>query len=190
MCVPALDRLRGAYHDNLCSDILGQRRNRDGTPKFRDGKAVYNFADGDDRGSVLLAEGVTNRLNRDLCPLPPRPQTAGTLFTAHTCTFFRRALSLIGHLFPGEIFLETRPSLAAIARFDQVRTSGRARPHRRPGTQRSRRYLARTMSSPRISWSAGTRSATLRSTRRAPSWPTHLPPANRRLDQRTLVDRR
>jgi hypothetical protein len=115
----ALDTLRGAYHDNLCSTIIGQRRNRDGSLKFVDGTAVYKFADGDDTGSVLLADGITRRLDRTLCATPPGPQTAGTLFTTHTRTFLADALALLEHLLPGAIFIETRPSLAVIARFDQ-----------------------------------------------------------------------
>jgi hypothetical protein len=119
MAVAALDRLRGAYHDRLCSDILGERRNPDGSPKTRDGTVVYNFADGDDATSVLLAAGVTRRLDRSLCASPPSPQTTGTRFTVHTCDFLAESLSLLGHLLPGEVFLETRPSLSVIARFDQ-----------------------------------------------------------------------
>jgi hypothetical protein len=117
--MPELDVLRRTYHDNLCRDVLGQRKNRDGTPKVRNGHAVYNFADGDDSSSVLLAEGITALLNRALCASPPSPQTAGTLFTAHTRTFLGDALQLLRHLLPGEFFLEMRPSLAVIARFDQ-----------------------------------------------------------------------
>jgi hypothetical protein len=114
-----LERLRGEYHDNLCRDVLGQRKNRDGSPKFKNGHAVFNFADGDDGSSVLLAEGVTTLLERPLCSSPPGPQTAGTLFTMHTRTFLAEALQFLQNLMPGEIFLETRPSLSLIAKFDQ-----------------------------------------------------------------------
>jgi hypothetical protein len=117
--MPEIARLRNEYHDSLCQFIIGQRRNKDGSPKVKNGQPVFNFADGDDGGSVLLAAGVTSLLDRPLCPTPPGPQTAGALFTLHTEAFLNQALSLLGHLLPGELFLETRPSLALIAKFDQ-----------------------------------------------------------------------
>src|SRR5262245_27573827 len=119
----ALDRLRDAYHDNLCRDIIAQRRNRNGTPMLRKGHPVFNFADGGKSGtlppSVLLAEEVVRRLDRRVRDRPPAEQTAGTLFTTHTQSFLVDALSHLPHLLPGELVIETRPSLAVIARFDQ-----------------------------------------------------------------------
>jgi hypothetical protein len=119
--VPAseLDRLRKEHHDDLCREIIAQRRTRDGSPKYKNGLPVYNFADGDDIASVALAAGVVEILDRPLSTSPPGPQTAGTLFTRHTRSFLEQALSLLAHLLPGEWFLETRPSLAVIAKFDQ-----------------------------------------------------------------------
>src|SRR5438045_446360 len=108
MTPPDLERLRGEYHDNLCRDIIGRRKNRDGTLKVKNGQPVYNFADGDDVASVALAAGVTSLLGRPLSLSPPGPQTAGKLFTEHTQTFLSEALALLRHLLPGEFFLETR----------------------------------------------------------------------------------
>ena len=116
---PRLDQFRIAYHDRLCQDIIGQRKNRDGSPKQKNGLPVLNFADGDDAASVALAAGVAGRLARPLNPAPPGPQTAGTLFTRHTKTFLEEALPLLAHLLPGDFFIEMRPSLAVIAKFDQ-----------------------------------------------------------------------
>jgi hypothetical protein len=114
-----LDKLRDKYHDSLCREIIAQRRGRDGSARQKNGIPVYNFADGDDAASVALAAGVVATLERPLAPKTPGPQTAGTLFTAHTRTFLEKALALLDHLLPGEWFLETRPSLAVIAKFDQ-----------------------------------------------------------------------
>ena len=82
------------------------------------GRPVYNFADGDDRAASSSPRVVTDRLDRTLCPSPPGPQTAGTRFTEHTARFLQRRFPHRSSL-PGEIFLETRPSLSVIAGFDQ-----------------------------------------------------------------------
>lgn len=123
MSVAGLDRLRSQYHDNLCRDVVAQRRTRDGRPVERRGHPVFNFADaGDARSlppSVLLAEGVVRGLARELSDDPPAEQTAGKLFTEHTETFIGESLRLMGHMLPGGFFIEMRPSLARIATFDQ-----------------------------------------------------------------------
>jgi hypothetical protein len=115
----ALDDLRSDYHARICAQIVGQRLNKDGSPKFKNGIPVLNFADGDDAASVALAAGVITTIGRPIAAAPPGPQTAGTRFTGETREFLADALTLIGHLFPGDWFLETKPSLAVIAKFDQ-----------------------------------------------------------------------
>jgi hypothetical protein len=108
--VGVLADLRTAYHERLCTEILG----------FRSGTAIYNIADGGSAASVALAQGMADALGFPPAANPPASgQTAGSIFTLATRDFLEGAFERLGHLRPGDWFWVTNPSEAQIAVFDQ-----------------------------------------------------------------------
>ena len=85
-----LEQLRRAYHEEICSQILGHRA------------GVPNIADRSSKRSVELAQGILTRMGFPPCPEPPRGQRAGSLFESLTRDYLEKAFRLIQHLRPGD----------------------------------------------------------------------------------------
>lgn len=103
-----LVNLRGAYHLQLCSEVLGERA--DGS---------INVADTSNPSSRALARRMAELIGQPLCPTPLTGQTAGNEFTRITMEFLEAAFGKLSHLRPGEFFFAMNPSDARIARFEQ-----------------------------------------------------------------------
>lgn len=91
-----LAELRCDYHrkieDQIFSLVMGN------------GGPYPNFADGGSQSSVLIANGIAERLKFNPQPQAPKVtgQTAGSLFERITCEFVEASFESIRHLRPGE----------------------------------------------------------------------------------------
>jgi len=85
-----LERLRKAYHEAICKQVLGYRA------------GVPNIADKSSKRSIQLAQGILTRIGLPPCPNPPKGQRAGALFESLTLDYLQKAFQLIQHLRPGE----------------------------------------------------------------------------------------
>lgn len=106
----ALESLRRAYHGYLGGGILGHRA----------GTTVLSNADGDSEVSVVLAQGVAERMGVALCPEVPTGQTAGALFTEYTKGFLEKAFALLTHLRPGKWEWGVGTSIAEFAQYQHL----------------------------------------------------------------------
>jgi hypothetical protein len=86
----SLERLRKAYHEEICRQILGYRAE------------VPNIADRSSKRSIQLAQGILTRMQFSACPDPPKGQRASALFESLTRDYLEKAFHLIQHLRPGD----------------------------------------------------------------------------------------
>jgi len=86
----SLEQLRKAYHEEICRQILGYRRE------------VPNIADRSSKRSIQLAQGILTRMQFPSCPEPPKGQRAGALFESLTRDYLEKAFRLVQHLRPGD----------------------------------------------------------------------------------------
>jgi len=103
----SINKLRKAYHKEICKRILGLR------------SGVPNVADSSSKTSRILAVGLTKRLGFPLCTSPPVGQTVGTVFGAITMEFLNKAFQLLLHIRPGKWIFSASQASVGIAAFDQ-----------------------------------------------------------------------
>lgn len=82
--------LRSAYHQQICSQILGYKN---GYP---------SNADKSSKISVMVARKILDDLNFTPCPNPPDGQRVGALFESLTRDYLEKTFSLLHHLRPGD----------------------------------------------------------------------------------------
>ncbi len=78
-----------------------------------------NFADGDSKPSITLAEGVMSRMPFECASVPPAEQTAGKRFTESVEAFVSACFSRLEHLRPGDWKFTTKQPRELIAQHDQ-----------------------------------------------------------------------
>lgn len=84
------NELRSAYHQQICSQILGYKN---GYP---------SNADKSSKISVMVARKILDGLNFTPCPNPPDGQRAGALFESLTRDYLEKTFTLVHHLRPGD----------------------------------------------------------------------------------------
>ena len=105
-----LAKLRRDYHRKVGEQIV--RVSGSG------GKSYPNFADGNSRSSVLIANGIVDTLGFSRTDAPGiSRQTSGTLFEKLTCEFLEVAFGSIQHLRPGR--WEYKTTHTQISNFSQ-----------------------------------------------------------------------
>ena len=83
------ERLREAYHEAICQQVLGYEA------------GILNTADKSSRRSIELAQGILTRIRHPPCPKPPTKQRADLLFASLTLDYLAHAFGLLEHLRPG-----------------------------------------------------------------------------------------
>ena len=106
----ALGKLRKEYHRRLCTDVLGKTEG-----------GYYNNADGANRTSRELAEGMADRIGGPFCAECDLPsgQGAGAQFAKHTAAFLEKSFALLKHLRPGNWTFSTSQGADGITGYDQ-----------------------------------------------------------------------
>ena len=104
----SLEDLRRAYHEKVCTQILG----------YRDG--VLNIADKDNKKSVGLAQGILARMGFTPCPQPPTLQGTASLFESLTCEYLDEAFHLIQHLRPGNWTFSVHADVTAFDQYEHL----------------------------------------------------------------------
>ncbi len=102
-----INKLRKAYHKEICQRILGLR------------SGIPNLADVSSKTSRILAVGMTTRLGFPLSTSPPVGQTVGTVFGELTMNFLNKAFQLLHHIRPGKWIFSASQTSVGIAAFDQ-----------------------------------------------------------------------
>ena len=102
-----INKLRKAYHKQICERILGLR------------SGVPNLADVSSKTSRVFAFGITKRLGFPLSTSPPVGQTVGTIFGELTMDFLNKAFKLLHHIRPGKWIFSASQASVGIAAFDQ-----------------------------------------------------------------------
>jgi len=103
-----LERLRKAYHEAICKQVLGYR------------EGVPNIADRSNKKSIQLAEGILTRMGLSPCPNPPKGQRAGTLFESLTRDYLQKAFHLIQHLRPGDWTFSVHGDVTAFDQYEHL----------------------------------------------------------------------
>jgi hypothetical protein len=81
---------------------------------------VPSNADGNNRSSVAIANGIIKRVGQEVEAVRPPAQTSGKQFEEACCAFLQRTFLELGHLRPGHWHVQ-RGSALTIANFDQYR---------------------------------------------------------------------
>lgn len=90
--------LRKQYHENICHDIIRITTNQ------KSGRSYPNFADGTNRNSIEIANGIVTRLQYQTNTSIISGQTAGGQFEQITRDYLDAAFRLLEHLQPGGEF--------------------------------------------------------------------------------------
>lgn len=110
-----LTELRLDYHRKIGEQIVRMSRS---------GKTAYlNFADGNRKSSILIANGVAGLVGFSRAEVSTiSGQTAGALFERITCEFLQAAFGAIQHLCPGR--WEYKTANTHISNFSQYEHLG------------------------------------------------------------------
>ena len=103
-----LERLREAYHQAICKQILGHR------------VGIPSIADRGSRKSIQLAQGILDRIGFPPCPDPPKGQRAGALFESLTLDYLQKAFCLIQHLRPGNWRFSVHGDVTAFDQYEHL----------------------------------------------------------------------
>jgi hypothetical protein len=104
----SLERLRKAYHEAICQQVLGYRA---GMP---------NIADKGSKRSIELAQGILARMGFPPCLDPPKGQRAGALFESLTRDYLQKAFQLIQHLRPGKWTFSVHGDVTAFDQYEHL----------------------------------------------------------------------
>lgn len=114
-----LDELRSKYHQRILETILGRRRKKG----EKTGKPYYSNADSGSVGSMAFAERIALKLaattGQEPCQIPPKEQTAGTVFASLTKDFLDEAFNHLHHLRPGTWIFSTSQEKGGITKHSQ-----------------------------------------------------------------------
>src|SRR3990170_3098591 len=103
--------LRKGYHNRICREII--RVSRDS----KKGIDYPNFADSNNKSSVNIARGITERMGCKPNYEHVKEQVVGNLFELATRDFLSEAFELLHHLRPGNWIYSTDQT--TISGFDQ-----------------------------------------------------------------------
>ncbi len=98
-----IDDLRKKYHKNLSENVL----------------CKHDIADSHNKGSVIIANGIRNKMGVSTLEEEISAQTAGSLFVRYTKDFLDESFSRLSHLRPGNWNFSTAQGRIGICAFDQ-----------------------------------------------------------------------
>ena len=105
-------QLRGKYHQRVCKEIIRLRR---------EGEIEYpNFADGGNRASRAIAQGIVDRLGCSPNYEGLAGQKAGGLFEAITTDFLEQTFALLRHLRPGKWYYSTHTPISTFDQYEHL----------------------------------------------------------------------
>ena len=107
---PAIESLRRAYHADLFQQCVRYRKT--GEP---------SMSDKGSKASVLLAQGMLDRIGLPVLPGETTPQASGSLFASATSKFLDSCFQRLHHLRPGDWRLSTSQGALGIAEYSQYR---------------------------------------------------------------------
>jgi hypothetical protein len=104
-----IEDIRKEYHSSICHDIIRIRESNT--------KSYLNFADGSNRTSCEIAEGIVKKIEYvPNCEII-HEQTAGDIFENVTKTFISNTFKSLQHIRPGNWVYSTEQT--SISQFDQ-----------------------------------------------------------------------
>ncbi len=106
--------IRDSYHTRICKEIVRTREHN--------GHNYPNFADGSNKSSCLIAQGIIDKLPYSLTENVITEQTAGSLFESITREFIANAFELLQHLRPGKWIYDTiRTTISQFEQYEHLK---------------------------------------------------------------------